>query len=377
MTLELAFTPSGQLFAVESAAEPSRGAHVQSSESRLKRIEKAFAASPGEGLFTLATERPSSPLTPSLAYWQEFAGRYLTELCHTPEQAAALPESIPPPAEAELTGLLSGVPPMRGAEYLSDGALQALWCELDSWVRGRIKSSGATLSAFLKEQAPLWHQVGRVCFHLAENRHDLDFPFAFLATYAPRLSNGSRVQYQPLSKALTQSADSKDKETLIKLLSPVHLASQKSPLAKELVESGDIYQALAWTPRQAYRFLKDVLVFEDCGLLVRVPDWWRKRPRPRVGVTIGEKRQKKFDAQSMLDFKVQVALGDETLSKAEWCKLLAAEEGLVYLRGQWVEVDREKLSEALDHWKKVEAESGDGLSFIEGRWLLAGQGVAT
>ena len=89
MNLELAFTPSGQLSAVESAAEPSRGAHFQSSDGRLKRIEKAFAMSQGEGLFTLATERPAFPISPSLAYWQEFAGADLTELCHTPEQPAA------------------------------------------------------------------------------------------------------------------------------------------------------------------------------------------------------------------------------------------------------------------------------------------------
>ena len=143
------------------------------------------------------------------------------------------------------------------------------------------------------------------------------------------LSNTARVQYQPLSKALQQSADTKDKKTLIKLLSPVHLASQKSELAKELVESGDIYQPLAWTPPDAYRFLKDSPVFEECGLLVRLPDWWKKRPRPRVGVTIGSKQQNKFDAPSMLDFKVQLALGDETLTEAEWRELLAADEGLV------------------------------------------------
>ncbi|MFA9401373.1 MAG: SNF2-related protein, partial [Acidobacteriota bacterium] len=38
-----------------------------------------------------------------------------------------------------------------------------------------------------------------------------------------------------------------------------------------------------------------------------------------------------------------------------------------------VEVDREKLAEALAHWKKVEANAGgDGLSFTEGMRLLAG-----
>jgi non-specific serine/threonine protein kinase len=47
---------------------------------------------------------------------------------------------------------------------------------------------------------------------------------------------------------------------------------------------------------------------------------------------------------------------------------------LVLLKGQWVEVDREKLSEALEHWKQVEAEvaAGGGISFVEGMRLLAG-----
>ena len=377
MTPELIFTPAGHLVMVESAKEATESEQNQPSDVCLKRIAKAFAASQGEGLFTLATERAATAMTPSLSYWSEFAARYLTSLCHTPNpqagaSAAAPPEAIPPPADSELATLVLAVPPMAGAEYLTAGSLRDLWRDLDGWVRGRLAADGLTLSEFLKERAPLWHQVGRVCFHLAENRHDPDYPFAFLATYAPSLSNGARVQYQPLSKALRHSADTRDKETLIKLLSPVHRASQKSPLVKELVESGDIYQALAWTPREAYRFLKDVLVFEESGVLVRLPDWWKKRPRPRVGVTIGNERKKKFDAQSMLDFKVQLALGDEQLSQAEWRQLLAAEDGLVMLRGQWVEVDREKLSAALDQWKKLEAEAAGGLSFVEGMRLLAG-----
>jgi SNF2 family DNA or RNA helicase len=77
-----------------------------------------------------------------------------------------------------------------------------------------------------------------------------------------------------------------------------------------------------------------------------------------------------FDA--MLDFRVQIALGDEELSEAEWQELLAAENGLVLLKGKWVEVDREQLSQALEHWKQVERESQNGLSFVEGMRLLAG-----
>ena len=66
------------------------------SRRRLRRAE-------GEGLFVLATERFDSPLASSLAYWRDFAGRYLTELCHTPEGADVALEVIPPPAAAELT----------------------------------------------------------------------------------------------------------------------------------------------------------------------------------------------------------------------------------------------------------------------------------
>ena len=49
---------------------------------------------------------------------------------------------------------------------------------------------------------------------------------------------------------------------------------------KELVDSGDIFHLLAWTPAEAYRLLKSVPLLEESGLLVRLPDWWRKRLAP-------------------------------------------------------------------------------------------------
>ena len=261
---------------------------------------------------------------------------------------------------------------MPGAEYLSQSSLAGVWEDLDVWARGEIARAGEGLSGFLKQRAPLWHQVGRVCFHLAENRRDERHPFAFLATYAPGLAAGGRVQYQPLSHALRELAGAKNKKALIHLLAPVQSASERSALVKELLESGDLYQPLAWTPASAYRFLKDVPSFEESGILVRLPDWWKKRPRPRVGVTIGDTKQAKFDLGAMLDFKVELALGDQQLSEAEWRRLMAADDGLVLLRGQWVEVDRQKLQEALEHWKRVQQQAAEGVSFVEGMRLLAG-----
>ena len=370
--MELTFTPLGRIALGRAEAGPAESPGDAEADRRLRRVAEAFAAGQGEGLFLLATQRFDGPLPPSLAFWRDFAAGYLTALCHTPESAGAAVEPIAPLDAAALASSILNAPPTQGAEYLNEAALAGVWEDLDAWVRGEISAGGEGLSGFLKRRAPLWHQVGRVCFHLGENRRDEDHPFAFLATYAPGMGGGSRVQYQPLSLALRELAGAKNKAALVRLLSPVHQASQQSALVKELLESGDLYHPLAWTPREAYRFLKDVPVLEESGVLVRMPDWWKKRPRPRVGVKIGDARQKKFDAAGMLDFKVQVALGDQSLTEAEWRQLLAAEDGLVLLRGQWVEVDRQKLKEALDHWQLVQRQAGDGLSFIEGMRLLAG-----
>lgn len=374
MTLDLAFTPSGRLI-IHQPEEDREGVGERQNvtpDGSLTRFVKAFKSGSAEGLFVLATHRLDQGLGPSFGYWRDFAARYLSQLCQIPDGADAGIGEIPTPGPDELASMLLSVPPMLGAEYVSQDSLEDLWRDLDTWVRAQITSGGNGLAGFLREQAPLWHQVGRVCFHLAENRRDPDYPFAFLATYAPSVTDSGRVQYQPLSKALEQFAGTQNRQALIKLLSPVQLASEASPLVREMVETGDVYQPLAWTPRQAYAFLRDVPQFEQSGILVRLPDWWKKRPRPRVAVTIGDNRQQRFGVDGMLDFKVHLALGDQELSEAEWRELMASDEGLVLLRGQWVEVDRDKLTQALDHWKQVEKQAADGLSFIDGMRLLAG-----
>ncbi|MBN1835904.1 MAG: SNF2 helicase-associated domain-containing protein, partial [Spirochaetales bacterium] len=365
MSLELVLTPAGHLLpsGPEAAGESHRDAGFERAaafDGWTKKALEAFRCNPGQGLFTLAATRPEAPLSPSAAFWREVASRYLTELCRTPEPAADLKQPIEAPPQGELDTLLLSAPPMQGGEYLRAAVLRSLWSDLDGWARGEVAASGAGLSAWLKRHAPLWHQVGRVCLHLAENKRDPQYPFAFLATYAPRLSEGGRVQYQPLGRALQEYAGERNKKALISLLAPVQAASEKSALVKELVDSGEIFHPLAWSPGQAYRFLQEVPFLEDSGLLVRLPDWWRKRPRPRVAVTIGEARSGRLGTETMLDFKVELALGEDRLTEAEWQRIMESEEGLVFLRGRWVEIDRGKLAEALGHWKRLESQAAEG-----------------
>ena len=71
-----------------------------------------------------------------------------------------------------------------------------------------------------------------------------------------------------------------------------------------------------------------------------------------------------MSVDALLDFSVNVTLDGEPLTKAELDLLLQSVGGLVALKGKWVEVDREKLNEALEHWKQVERDTQEsGLSF--------------
>ena len=73
---------------------------------------------------------------------------------------------------------------------------------------------------------------------------------------------------------------------------------------------------------------------------------------------------------------MSVSLDGEPLTNAEIEHLLAASNGLHWVRGRWVEVDCEKLSRMLDEFRAVEtAAAKNGLSFGEAMRLLAGAHV--
>jgi superfamily II DNA or RNA helicase len=341
------------------------------------KIERAFRDGQAPGLLYPATTELKTDLPPTLAFARNFAQRYITHLCHLGDAEVAAEEEVlvPPPPEAELTHLALEAPPMKGLEYLDSGVLKSAWLDLDAHVRSEVVDSGKGLRAYLHDKNPLWRVVGRVTFHLAENKRDEEHPFAFLATYASGVSEQGNPQHLPLAHALKAYAGAANRKRLVALLTPIRDASESLPWVNELVESADVYHPLAWTPVEAHRFLRDVPVLETSGLIVRIPNWWKaeRPPRPQVSVRVGGQPVASLGANALLDFSVSLTLGGEALSEAEKRELLAASGGLVRLRGQWVEVDGEKLAAALAHWKRVErdARSG-GVSFYEGMRLLAG-----
>ncbi|MBL0712130.1 MAG: ATP-dependent helicase, partial [Desulfosarcina sp.] len=273
MDYDLKLTPTGRLRLLEGSNDTEAAP-----DAWMKRVAAAFSSSSAEGLFALAATKPDAPPPSSFSYWRDFARRYLTQLCRRPESVGKPLPPIEPPFESELATMLLSAPPMQGGEYLKIKIFRDLWVDLDAWARKEVAASKDGLSVWLKKHAAIWHQVGRVCFHLAENKRDPELPFAFLATYAPSLSKGGRVQYRPLGKALQEYAGERNKKELINLLEPVYRASEKIDFVREMVNSGDVFHPLAWTPAEAYHLLKNVPFLEESGILVRLPDWWRKRP---------------------------------------------------------------------------------------------------
>ncbi len=212
-------------------------------------------------------------------------------------------------------------------------------------------------------------------FHLAENKRDLERPFAFLATYTTRLSARGAPQHRPLGHAVEESRAARDREKLLALLLPVERAAEKSALVRALVDSGDVYHPLAWSAREAYAFLKEVPVLESAGVAVRVPDWWTPRTptRAQVTITVGGRPPSNLSADAVLDFTASLAIDGEPLSDAERSAILSATEGLVLIRGRWVEADGQRLGEVLGHWQRVErAAKRDGIPFHEALRLVAG-----
>ena len=235
-----------------------------------------------------ATEEMDAALPPPFEFARSIARLYLTNLCKAAiaEPGGAIPELPPPSADLERAVLQA--PPMTGLEYLIRNVLSNWWRDLDSLARSEIESHPGGTQGYLRERNPQWRFVGRVTFHLAENKRNPDYPFAFLATFANGLTPQGKVKHEPLGRALQQYAGEQNREAMLNLLLPISKAAESSELIRRLVDSGEIYHPLAWSPREAYEFLKAIPLFESSGLIVRVPDWWnaQKPTRPRVSVKI-------------------------------------------------------------------------------------------
>src|SRR5450759_4751703 len=253
MMLAPVLTPHGLLI-----LRPTEEALVPES-AQSSRLEKAFLRGGGHGLLCLGADEVGTALPPVLSYWREFGARYITAICALPgigERGTKPP--VPLPADGELDKMAAAVPPMTGAEYLTVSVLADLWRGMDATFDAELADAKLSVQEFLKGRHPAWNLVGRVHFNLAENRKDEAAPFAFLATYTTRLSAQATPQHLPLAQALREYAGAANRQKLLSLLLPVQRAAEQCSWLKAMVDAGEIYHPLRWTPAEAFRLLMDL-----------------------------------------------------------------------------------------------------------------------
>jgi len=345
-------------------------------EDHDEALTTAFAKGSGTGLLYLDTATEAYTEEPAFAYWKDFARLFLSlfsSIEHLDQKDLSSAIKIELPME-DCTRFLAMAPPMKGFEYICEESLKSLWQDIGEGLTTDIIRSGEPLHDYFNKKRSSVSLLGRVCFHLAENKKSPESPFAFLATYAHQVALDGTTKHVPLSRALEEYAGSHQKNVLLRLLSPIQKASTESNLIRNLSSSGAIFQTLAWNPKEAYNFLKDIPIFERSGIAVRVPNWWKaKKPqRPQVSIKLGENNLSLVGLNSLVDFSLSVVIGDEDLTQKEITELLKSSENLIFFKGQWIEVDREKLGDLLSKWKSASKSIGDGVSFGEAMRMLSG-----
>ncbi len=371
LRFQAAISPRGAIGIV--AAQEDDVAFGQGGEVS-QSLTDSFQQSTLAGLTWLASANCEPHLPISIQFWRRFAEQYFKALCRQP--AAKMEHWATPqcPSDETLGETLDAAPPMPGLEYASIDLLKSLWKGLDEFTRAAVTKTPGGLASYLHSLRPNWNLVGRVTFHLAENKKNPELPFAFLATYTAGQSHSGAIQHIPLSTALQQSIVAKDSVQLDRLLEPVSQAAKSIKLINQMLESRALFAPQAWGIKQAFEFLTHVPQMEEAGVIVRVPNWWNasKPPRPQVQVQIGSKRQSMLGGIQGMDLKVDVTIDGEELNSDELAQLMAAREGLTLLRGKWVHVNQDQLQSALTQWQRLQKEHVTGLSFLEGMRLLSG-----
>jgi SNF2 family DNA or RNA helicase len=217
------------------------------------------------------------------------------------------------------------------------------------------------LEAVLKAWTmPLQYQIGtknqfRTCFVLRspESSGETNWTLAYFLQAADDpnfLVDATTIWNHPLEKFVYQNRTiEQPQETFLRGLG---LASRLySPIAASLETSYP--QSCHLNPVQAYEFIKSVAWrFEDSGLGVILPaslanrEGWANRLGLKITAQTSKKKQERLGLQSLLNFKWELAIGGQTISKAEFDRLVALNSPLVEINNEWVELRPQDIKTA-------------------------------
>lgn len=133
----------------------------------------------------------------------------------------------------------------------------------------------------------------------------------------------------------------------------------------------------------AFNFLKEsAWVLEDAGYKVIVPAWWTPKGRQRAKVRLkakgkslggNDKSKSYLSFENLVEYQYELAIAGEQVTEQEWNQLVNAKTPLVKFRGQWMELDQDKMKHMLEFWKTQQHENPE-LSLMDFLKLTVGGG---
>ncbi len=323
-----------------------------------EKLYEDYLQSPYRMIFNLGFERNGIELSESMGFLHDMGKLYINELMKSPE-VELLRESFEfNPSREFIQEVMVKLPYVIGSRHVDEIWTSDVFDNMNRVFQAEITAYDGFVSDYFSERNEKLKLAGRVYFHLVE-RKDVDYPFAFLATYSKLKKDGKKSIHLPLKKALEDYKEDQDK--LLYLLSTVSKAVKSSDLISEIVESGEIFKPLRFNTDEAYTFLREVEIYEECGVLCRIPNWWkRKSVNFKVGIDIGKDKPSKVGLDNLMSFNPKLYLGDDEISVEELMELLEGAEGLKLIKGKWIEVDHDKLKRTLEAYEKALEMSTNG-----------------
>ncbi len=321
-------------------------------------LHRRYHAEPENWLLVLAFSDPALRLSPSLAFWRDLAASFAEQLAHVPDLEDLRENAAVDLAAEAILERLASAPLVTGAEYLNPDLITAIWSALHDAFRRAITSYDGTVEDFIHAHRPNLQLAGRIFFHLVENNKG-NAPFAFLATYSTRMGGDGASRHLPLKYALQEYGSDRDK--LLELLSTVYQAAKESELLPHMLESGEIFHPLGWSPAEAYTFLREVPLYERSGVLCRIPNWWTAQSAgANVSVNIGTAAPSFVGMNAILNCVPSLSINGVPISPEEAEQLLRQSEGLALIKNKWVAVDHDKLRQTLEAYEQVQELLEDG-----------------
>jgi len=316
-------------------------------------LYKRFRENPDEAMLFLGISSSRVAISASFNYIRSIAVSYINKLSNQYTIELSRDKVEANIDKEEIKSLLENAPYLIGSEYLNNEWIKIIWSNLHKTFCKMIKEYSGTVEEFFNSYNSNVHLAGRIFFHLVESKNE-EFPFAFLATYTAYISTDGIEKHLPLKNALIEYEG--DSQRLLELLSTVNKACKQSVFISEIVDTGDIFHPIRLDQEEAYTFLKEIPVYEEAGILCRIPNWWKSKSNSlKISVTVGNNLPSRIGLDALVDFNVQLHLGGVKIDANELKKLISEAEGLAFIKGKWVEVNHKKLKEILKAYEKAQA----------------------